>query len=338
MSIATGFHTASTTRPDQPEPLALFHDKWTMRRPYAADDYAAGVYTMDRAEALRHRHVQTNSTRMSSLIVMDIDRPDGVMRALDGNRGIWPNWLAENPGNGHVHAVWALTAPVPRTEYARRKPLAFLDADTEGIRRLVDGDPAYSGLLMKNPTHQAWNTMEVAADPYSLDQLRDELTGLGFMPPTDWRKRTRSEPTGVGRNVDLFEIVRKESYRAVRRFFGDSEGLAQEIELIALQANVDTFPDPLPAAEVRAMSRSIHKWITTRSKMWRDGAAAYEAELSRRQAMRGRKGSAVSAAVRTTKAADKAVQAQELRVQGLTHKQIADVMGVSTKTVQRYLK
>ena len=39
------------------------------------------------------------------------------------------------------------------------------------------------------------------------------------------------------------------------------------------------FSEPLPASEADGIARSIHRWITTRSRMWKDGAVAYEATL-----------------------------------------------------------
>lgn len=69
-----------------------------------------------------------------------------------------PNAVVENPTNGHAHAVWALEAPFARTEYAHRAPLAYAAAVTEGLRRSVDGDTAYSGLMTKNPEHTCWTS------------------------------------------------------------------------------------------------------------------------------------------------------------------------------------
>ncbi|WP_423777004.1 hypothetical protein [Corynebacterium stationis] len=39
--------------------------------------------------------------------------------------------------------------PIARTAYARRKPLSFEAAVTEGLRRYVHGDKNYSGLMTK---------------------------------------------------------------------------------------------------------------------------------------------------------------------------------------------
>ena len=76
--------------------------------------------------------------------------------------------------------------------------------------------------------------------------------------------------------------------REVRFHWGDSQGLAEAIEFEALALNAE-FSEPLPFSEVRAIARSIHRWITTKSRMWADGAVAYEATFSTIQSARRRK-------------------------------------------------
>jgi hypothetical protein len=49
------------------------------------------------------------------------------------------------------------------------------------------------------------------------------------------------------------------------------------------------FTEPLPTVEARAIANSIHRWITTRSRMWKDGAAVYEATFVAIQSVRGKK-------------------------------------------------
>src|SRR5699024_5807468 len=49
------------------------------------------------------------------------------------------------------------------------------------------------------------------------------------------------------------------------------------------------FTEPLPANEAHQIATSIHKWITTQSRMWADGPTVYEATFTTIQAARGRK-------------------------------------------------
>lgn len=107
------------------------------------------------------------------------------------------------------------------------------------------------------------------------------------MPPFGWHKRIKHEPVGLGRNCTLFETVRQWAYPEINNHWGDPEGLANAIEVAALQMNVDLFTDnPLPSPEVMQIARSVSRWIVRKSKMWRDGQAASDARFSARQANR----------------------------------------------------
>jgi hypothetical protein len=267
---------------------------WLPLWPLAADDFASGVYRMARGEALTKRHIEANPAALSNLLVVDIDHPDAALRALSatGNHPL-PTAIVENPRNGHAHAVWALQTPFCRTEYAARKPLAYAAATVEGLRRAVDGDRGYSGLMTKNPLHLEWGTHWLHAEPRSLRALVDELGDN--MPPPRWRetKRHRGDPIGLGRNCHLFETARHWAYREIRKHWGDPAGLVAAVDAEAASINAG-FTEPLPAAEVRSVARSISRWIVTRSQMWSDGPAVYEATFSAIQSARARKGAAAN--------------------------------------------
>jgi len=262
---------------------------WLPLWPLAADDWTIGVYRMARGEALRHRHIEANPQAISNLLVVDIDHPDSALRALSaaGNHPM-PTAIVENPRNGHAHAVWALETPFCRTEYARRAPLAYAAAVTEGLRRAVDGDRAYSGLMTKNPVHDSWAAHWLHRRPRCLGELEAELGP--HMPPVRWRqtKRRRLDPAGLGRNCSLFETARHWAYREIRHHWGNPAGLGLAISAEAQTLN-SGFAEPLPTSELRAIAGSITRWIITRSRMWADGPAVYEATFSAIQSARGQK-------------------------------------------------
>jgi len=185
-------------------------------------------------------------------------------------------------------AVWALREAVTRTEYAHRKPLAFAAAVSEGLRRSVDGDQAYSGLITKNPTHEAWEASWLTDHLYELDELREHLDEAGFMPPASWTRSRRKKPVGLGRNCDIFESARNWAYREVRNHWGNTAGLHDAITMHVHTLNAE-YSEPLRHAEAKAIAESIWRWITTKSRMWRDGAAVYEATFTLIQHHRGRK-------------------------------------------------
>lgn len=275
----------TTTAPTGQQWEQLWFPLW----PYASDDLKEGIYRMGRGPALERRYIEANPKALSNLLVVDIDHSDAHLRAMWDRREWLPNAIVENPSNGHAHAVWALKNPVTRTEYASRKPLAYAAAVVEGLRRSVDGDTGYSGLMTKNPTHEAWDAHWITDELYSLPQLHENLDAAGYMPPTSWQRTKRRDPVGLGRNCAIFETARTWAYREVRHYFRDPKGLHRAISAEVHSLNA-TFSEPLPLSESKAIATSIHKWITTKSRMWQDGPAVYEATFSTIQSARGRKG------------------------------------------------
>ena len=223
--------TAPTDRPD-----GKFEQLWLPLWPLASDDLRDGIYRTSRHKALGKRYVEANPEAISNLLVVDIDHDDALIRAMWDREQWRPNAVVENPTNGHAHAVWALEAPFARTEYAHRAPLAYAAAVTEGLRRSVDGDTAYSGLMTKNPEHTCWTSHWVTNHLYTLDELNFWLTETGFMPPPSWKRTRRKNPVGLGRNCALFESARTWAYREIRHHFGNPDGLGRAISSHALAA------------------------------------------------------------------------------------------------------
>lgn len=273
---------------------------WLPLWPYASDELVTGIYRMSRGRALEHRHIEANPQALSNLIVVDIDHADALLRVMWDRHGWLPNAVVENRDNGHAHAVWAVAEPITRTEYARRKPLAYAAAVTEGLRRSVDGDLGYSGLMTKNPTHDAWDAHWLTDHLYSLPELAEHLGD--FMPPASWQRSRRRAPVGLGRNCSLFETARTWAYREVRHHWGNPDGLGHAIYAHAQVLNSE-FSEPLCTNEVRAVASSITRWITTHSRMWSDGPVVYEATFTAIQSARGRKGGVTSGQARRARGA-----------------------------------
>ncbi|MCX4523587.1 replication initiation protein [Streptomyces anulatus] len=273
-------------------PVAQWDELWLPLRPYATNQLWEGIRRERRPVAMTRRYVEANPSALSNLLVVDVDHSDAVLRAVSsvGSHPL-PNAVVENPVNGHAHAVWALEEAVTRTEYARRKPLAYAAAVTEGLRRALEGDAAYSGLMTKNPLHTDWSTEWLHGGLHTLGGLEEALGG--HMPPVRWRetKRFRTNISGLGRNCSIFETARTWAYREVRHHFGSPDTLHTAIHAEVHTRNAE-FTEPLPAVEARAIANSIHRWITTRSRMWKDGAAVYEATFIAIQSARGKKGGA----------------------------------------------
>lgn len=274
----------------------VWEQQWLPLWPLASDDLRQGIYRMSRESALGLRYIETNPQAVSNLLVVDIDHEDALMRTM-WNRKAWlPNAVVENPKNGHAHAVWALSEPVTRTEYAKRKPLAYAAAITEGLRRSVDGDQGYSGLITKNPTHPHWEASWLTDHLYELDELREHLDGSGFMPPPGWARTRRKKPVGLGRNCDIFESARTWAYREARRIRqhnehatrNDHNELHDVITTHVHGLNAE-YSEPLRHSEGKAIAESIFRWITTRFYGWTDTRTVSNATFTLIQSARAKK-------------------------------------------------
>ncbi|WP_432548626.1 replication initiation protein [Kineococcus sp. SYSU DK004] len=249
---------------------------WSPRRPLATDDFTRGIWRQSREQALRRRYLEHSPKALLSMLVIDVDHPDTLMRAIGLPRHHpEPSWVAEGvSGRGHVG--WVLAEPVCRTDAARTAPLHFAARVQEGLRQALDGDRAFNGLLTKNPVHEDWYPHWGRAQPY---ELRELAAGLGELLPKRLPKRPEQR-SGLGRNSDLFDELRGWAYRARYRYedLGEWE---QVTEAHALMLNLERYPArPLSATEVHGIAGSVARW--TWRTLSREG-------LVRIQSARGRK-------------------------------------------------
>lgn len=230
---------------------------WTPRRPLATDDLTLGCWRQSRDQALERRYLEHSPRALLSMLVVDVDHHDTLMRAIGLPRHHpEPSWVAEGlSGRGHVG--WVLSSPVCRTDAGRQAPLEFAARVQEGLRRALDGDAGYAGLLTKNPTHDGWYPTWGRAEPY---ELRDLAEGLGKWLPGALPARA-IETTGLGRNVRLFDDLRQWAYRARYRY---QDRLEWEETVAAVAVNMNVFPVPLPATEVAATAQSVARWVWRR--------------------------------------------------------------------------
>jgi hypothetical protein len=183
--------------------------------------------------------------------------------------------VAVNPANGHALTAYLLRNPVHNFAGSRGSPLHYMAAVQRGLRRRLEADPRYVGLVAKNPYHPAWRVEWQAPAPYYLDELADHLFPQDTRPEHETR-----ESFGVGRNCHVFDEVRVVAYREVLQF--KSAGTPfhlwqQRCTDLCLVSN-QQFAVPLAHAEIRAIAKSIAKWTWSRFS---------EARFSELQARRG---------------------------------------------------
>lgn len=263
-----------------PRVLAFFgNDECLPHRPRAADDYTLGTQRCSWLQAQGLRSIELNPPAHICWLVFDCDHTDHNRWQ---NAGLpQPSFITINPDNGHHHVAYRLSAPVCRSENARRHPLEYLHAVEKAMRQALGGDPNYSRVLTKNPLHPAWVTIRLQPMPaYSLAQLAAtvDLKKPDDTPDAPKGRRShqfaeRLSTTASGwRNRALFDAVRQ---RPV---------IEKDIKSYAAGCNA-LFPQPLPASEVISIAKSIERYETRRIR----SKSASDAFRSR-QAARGRLG------------------------------------------------
>lgn len=256
-----------------------WRERYLSRYPLATDNLDAGAWREQRERALRRQYVESSPRAIVAAVVIDVDRPDAVLRAFErpSDHPV-PSWVVEG-NRGHGHVGWWLTAPVCRTDAGRVDPLRYLARVTEGLRRSLDGDPAYTGLLTRNPLHADADVIWGTDRTYSLRDL-----GTIHTPRQLPRKPERS--SGLGRNVTMFDTARRAVYGLHDPMMPMEEWHRIVVQHChAINSTFDaTLGGPLLFSEVQATASSISRWVRRNFTM----------SKSEYQAMRGRKGAAAS--------------------------------------------
>jgi replicase family protein/primase-like protein len=230
------------------------------RKPYCADKLSDGLRIRSRSIALQKKHLQLNHPASLVWMAHDIDRPDAYFAHDDANLPR-PNIIMVKPRNGHAHAAYLMAEPVATHSAARLEPLRFFAAVERGIARRLGADRQFAGLITKNPLHPDWQVEWRREEPYTLHELGESLFERDMRPDG-----TISTTHGAGRNVTVFDELRRIAYREFRQFKRENAPFAawlRRCEEIALALNTQ-FPRALPLSEVRSIAKSVARWTWKR--------------------------------------------------------------------------
>lgn len=237
---------------------------------HASKGKATAYCQLDRETALCLPYIQHNTKKLVIGLTVDIDQPDAAERFLDsaGYHFPLPNFYIITPENGHLQARFLLAAPVSKSPTSRAHPLKYLAAIQYGINQLVDGDPAYTNYIMKNPLHPQWepSTTWIHGTAFTLEQLARNLpkTGKGALPLPATAKnpdtKKRSLPN-ESRNCWLFDESRFYSYRTVQAYREqqDYSGFSQCIREYIDRKNSE-LQHALPERDLRTIHKSVTGW------------------------------------------------------------------------------
>jgi len=241
----------------------LFGGVYLPHKPLSSESKTGGYRRRYRDRALQLPYVEANPLVLQSLIITDRDLSDSDVAAdLAGLPE--PTYTALNRHTNTGHIVFGLKDPVCLTDAGRRRPVNLLARVEHGLTEVLEGDSSYGGRITKNPLHEEHLTLWGEA-LYSLKELASALDNLGALPRAgDPRRNVTS--SAVGRNVALFDTVRKWSYRAIRGYWGEGlESWSQAVLSRAYQVNEEIVGNefsrgPLSYSETRSVAVSIARW------------------------------------------------------------------------------
>ena len=320
------------------EQIELFDSARWPRRPYCSDDLESGLRIRSLKQALTKPYIQANPPHLRVWSVFDVDRPAGALAWEDANLPP-PSWAATNKTNGHAHLVWGLRAPVLVDGLgARDAPLRYLCAVESLMRERLQADAGYSGLITKNPAHARWMLLRGPRLAYELAEIAEYLPGL-----EKHRPKRRVEEAGLGRNVTLFDALRKWAYKGIRGYWGGGmdgwNAWVSACNSRGLIYNAD-FQHPLEGREVWHIAKSVakHTWARFTPEGFSQWQAAQGAKGGKRnsaeaQAAKGR----ASGQARQAASEDKRSSARLMRASGMTQAAIAAELGVGQGTVSKWL-
>lgn len=308
----------------------LFEDigRWP-RRPYCSDDLESrGLRIRSLAQALTKPYIQANPPHLRVWALFDIDRPLAALAWEEADLPP-PTWTAVNRENGRAHSAWGLSAPVLVDGLgARDAPLRYLCAVESLMRERLRADNGFAGLVTKNPAHPLWKVFRGPRLAYGLGELGEYLPGLEQHRP----KRRAPEQVGLGRNVSLFDRLRRWAYPSIRSYWGGGlqawNAWLSHCNSRALVYNGD-FLVPLHGREVWHVARSVAKWT------WKHTTPE---GFSDWQAAQGRKGGKASGEARRQASEEKRATARLMRAKGMTYAAIADELDTPLPTVARWCK
>lgn len=225
---------------------------WTL----CADDFENGTYRKPKEKALNKKYIGYNNNYFINGFVFDIDHENAVFEAYDSGLPK-PNIIIQNVANGHAHLLYALKAPVCKTDNGKVKPLKLASLIQTGFTNRLKADRAYADVLMKNPINEAeWRTIWGNVEAYDLSYLSEFI-------PDNITTEKRLPSIGLGRNVNLFEDLRHYAYRSVLKFKSNNNYEQWEKELILKADGLNTFCNSsnlLSYNEIKATAKSVAKW------------------------------------------------------------------------------
>ena len=286
-------------------------------KPYCTDDLATGLKIRPKNSAISFKYIQPNSPFYQHYFVLDLDYESALSEILYSLDGIpMPNFVAETPNSGRLHAFFELKTPIYTTDASRQKPIMLANAVYLRLQQLFGADVGYSGLISKNPIHDQWRTYSLRKKPYTLTELSSKLD-------IDWQEAKKPpkqhEAIGLGRNCYIFHTARFWAYKAVREYRGKTyNNWLQAVIDHCLKLN-EGITEPMQYNEIKGIAKSISRYC------WKKDAYHYQ-EFIDRQSRKGKKGNVQSLIKRRSQRNINIAKAKKLKSLNISMKEIAKIV------------
>jgi hypothetical protein len=223
-------------------------------KPYCSNDLDYGLQIRNKQIALSRKYIQANTPWNLSWLCFDIDYPCVLETTFREKTLPAPNLIIINKKNNHSHLLYGIKDQIHLTDNANIKPIRYAQSVSYALREELMADKGYTGLIIKNPSHGIWNTIEIEKDLWTLGGLAEYLTLPNKMPK-------RESLIGLGRNCTLFELGRKYAYSEVlkQKIIGNKDKFYNIVLNFIEEQNKD-FPEPLQYNEYKAIAKSITNW------------------------------------------------------------------------------
>jgi hypothetical protein len=300
------------------------------RHTYASDDLTSGIYREYKSRAAERLYISLNGEKFVNFVTMDGDKGN-PMDWVDANLP-YPLYTAANLHNTRYHITWKLAAPVCRTEKAGARPLSYLEAIQRTLPAVLGADPAYTGLITKNPLHGNWRVTWWGGRPVTLSELARQCE-----PLLNRRIKENSELEDGSLNPMLFNRLRQWAYRE-RRQFNDFETWSAAVLMQACDYNAEG--SRLPHTEVENMAKSVSKWVWKNYRGDDRNRGALQLSPDLETSERQRLGALYTAELRTKNTRQRLQQGvSNLLIKGIvdfTPRQLGAESGIPLRTVQRH--
>jgi hypothetical protein len=320
---------------------------WTSKTALAGEK--PSWFHKDEPNFANFAYLKTATDFKTGSLIIDIDRPvaDTIETIiLSTLNAPIPNLIVKNPANKHVQLIYCLKNWVcidtsnKKGNYSA-KAHAFYKALKRHLNAIFGGDDAYHNFIAKNPYSEQWDVIGMRSTSYELYELARiselEVKSTTFIErlqskQTDTALKQASDVTvGKGeRNDFLFNTVRVRAYSLYNKYAKDwtRQQFENCLNDFANELNATKCNPPVQPSEVATICHSITSFCYG---SFGEHQRFTKSEISEIASKCGRKGGKAKG----YKYAQQRQQARKLHKMGKKAKDIAEITGLSLKSVYR---